>query len=121
LRGNSILKDKSKQIFKKENSKVQLMTQTREPVEVKRKISYVEQDQAFTQIRLGREELLEYSFLKTKENGHDFFLITKIHRKFQELKEEIERLEKLGIMPMISFINRYTLWSCHRARASSKY
>jgi len=82
------------------------MTQTQEPIEVKRKISYVEQDQAFTQVRLGKEEIQEYSFLKTKETKHEYFLITKIHRKFQELKQEIKKLEKLGIMPLLSLIGK---------------
>jgi|SRR3989344_3155802 len=97
---------KLKPPLKENKINIELMAPTQEPIVAKRKISYIEQDQAFTSIRLAKDYLNEFSFLKEKMSNYDFICLMKLHKKFEVLKKDIEELEKQGIMPLLCLIGK---------------
>ena len=66
----------------------------RDVIEVKGKLTYNEGDQAFTNMKIKKEFLLEFPHLKEKDSNFEFVYLMKLHKSFKQLKREIENLEK---------------------------
>lgn len=66
----------------------------REVIEVKGKLTYNEGDQAFTNMKIKKEFLLEFPHLREKNSNFDFVYLMKLHKSFKQLKKEIEDLER---------------------------
>jgi len=66
----------------------------RDVIEVKGKLTYNEGDQAFTNMKIKKEFLLEFPHLKEKDSNFEFVYLMKLHKSFKQLKKEIESLEK---------------------------
>ena len=66
----------------------------RDVIEVKGRLTYNEGDQAFTNMKIKKEFLLEFPHLKEKNSDFDFVYLMKLHKSFKQLKKEIEDLEE---------------------------
>lgn len=76
------------------DSSVEILSPTKETLKIKGKISYNESDQAFTLLKFRKEVVNEYPHLKEKNSPFEFVYLMKLHRTYQDLKREIELLEK---------------------------
>ena len=63
-------------------------------IQVKGKLTYNEGDQAFTNLKIKKEFLQEFPHLKEKNSCYNFVYLMKLHRSFENLKQDIETLEK---------------------------
>lgn len=94
----------SKTQYKSEDEEI-LLSPVEETVKIKGKLFYNEGARAWNIIRLKKELLQKYPYLKEK-NGN-FVYIMKLPRTFKELKEEIEKLEKESkTIPMIFLLGK---------------
>jgi len=79
----------------------------RDVIEVKGKLTYNEGDQAFTNMKIKKEFLLEYPHLKEKNGNFDFVYLMKLHKSYKQLKKDIETLEKEdGAIPIVLLLGK---------------
>ena len=81
-----------------------ILRPTKEAVVVRGKLFYSEGDRAWTNLRLKKEILQEYPYLKERRSSFVYFM--KMHRSHEELKKELAELEKQGAIPIIFFLAR---------------
>lgn len=70
------------------------LSPARDVIEVKGKLTYNEGDRAFTNLKIKKEFLQEFPHLKEKNSDFHFIYLMKLHRSFEQLKKEIEAIEK---------------------------
>jgi len=78
----------------KDQKELVFLSPSREVIEVKGKLTYNEGDQAFTNMKIKKEFLLEFPHLKDKSSNFEFVYLMKLHKSFKQLKKDIEELER---------------------------
>ena len=87
---------------RKSSKDVIFLSPVRDVIEVKGKLTYNEGDQAFTNLKIKKEFLLEFPHLKEKNSDFEFIYLMKLHKSYKQLKKEIEALEKQsGAIPIV--------------------
>ncbi|MEK6888817.1 MAG: hypothetical protein AABW80_01785 [Nanoarchaeota archaeon] len=85
---------------------VTFLTPVHESLKIKGKLMYSEGDQAWNTLRLKKEILMQYPHLKDK-SASNFIYLMELHRNFDELKKQIETLEKENsLIPIIFFLGK---------------
>lgn len=86
--------------------KITFLTPARDSLKIKGKLTYSEGDQAWNTLRLKKEFLMEYPHLKNKESNN-FIYLMELHRSFDDLKKQINKLEKCnGTIPIIFLLGK---------------
>lgn len=86
-------------------SGVMFLSPLHENLEVKGKLSYSEGDQAWTTLRLKKDILKKFPYLKDKQGS--FVYCMKVYTSHKDLKKEVEQMEKdSGMIPMIFMIGK---------------
>ena len=88
----------------REDDGVMLLGPMRESLRIKGKLSYSESDQAWNLLRLKKEILHEFPYLKNKQG--EFIYLMKLHRSHEELRKELDSLQKSSVVPIILFIGQ---------------
>jgi len=84
---------------------VTLLSAVNEGMRIKGKLSYSEGDQAWSVLRLKKEILQKYPYLKEKTGN--FVYLLNLCNDFKELKKEIEKLQNDSeVVPMIFLIGK---------------
>ena len=74
-------------------------------LEITGKLSYSEGDQAWTNLRLKKDILRKFPYLKDKQGS--FMYCMKVYESHKDLKKELEQMEKKsGAVPMIFMIGK---------------
>jgi len=88
---------------------IQIISPTKQTVEIKGKLFYSDSDQAWNLIRIKKELLQEFPHLKEKDiDGLVYYM--KLYRNYDELKDFVKDIEKnAGIIPIVLFLGQEKL------------
>lgn len=87
------------------DSSVEILSPKNNVVEIKGKLFYHEGSHSWTLLRLKQQVLTKFPHLKEKIGN--FVYLMKLHESYDELKKEIDNLEKDAIaIPIIMFLGK---------------
>jgi hypothetical protein len=84
---------------------LKILKPTKDPLEMEGKMSYTESQRAWGTLRLKSEIFKEFKQLKKRQDRFGYRLM--FCKKFDQLKEEIEKIEKgIGVPPLLIWFVR---------------
>ncbi len=84
-----------------------ILKPTREAIKAEGRLMYCEGDGAWNLIRLKGDILKEFPQLKQRREKFDYSMV--VHRTFDKLKQDLEKMEKEELLPIFLFFKKKQL------------